>query len=58
MARPPPQLVRNPYLETAAEVRAGPLVAVCLAVGEAGVVPEELIRAMERKLGKSAPRPG
>ena len=39
-------LVRNTYLEA----EAAPLVAVCLAFGEAGKVPLDLIQEMERRL--------
>ena len=43
-------LVRNTYLEAEAAARVAPLVAVCLAFGEAGKVPLDLIQEMERRL--------
>ena len=50
VARPPPRLVQNAYLEAEAEARVAPLVEVCLAFGEAGQVPIDLIHQMERRL--------
>ena len=50
VARPPPRLVQNAYLEAEAEARVAPLVEVCLAFGQAGQVPLDLIHQMERRL--------
>mmetsp|Transcript_29395 Transcript_29395/g.93942 ORF Transcript_29395/g.93942 Transcript_29395/m.93942 type:complete len:155 (+) Transcript_29395:920-1384(+) len=50
VARPPPRLVQNRYLEAEAEARVAPLVEVCLAFGEAGEGPLGLITEMERRL--------
>ena len=46
VARPPPALVQNAYLEVAALKGAAPLLKVCLAYGQAGEVPVDLIEGM------------
>ena len=51
VARPPPELVRNAYLETAALAGAAPLLKVCLAFGETGEVPVPLIEEMAANVG-------
>mmetsp|Transcript_40814 Transcript_40814/g.87057 ORF Transcript_40814/g.87057 Transcript_40814/m.87057 type:complete len:266 (-) Transcript_40814:166-963(-) len=51
IARPPPEIVANRYLEAAAAERVAPLVSVCLEFGETGVVPDASIRDMARELG-------
>ena len=51
VARPPPELVRNPWLEAAALEGAAPLLEVCLAYGATGAVPVEAIEAIARKHG-------
>ena len=53
VARPPPELVRNDYLEAAALVGAEPLLEVCLAYGKFGEVPVGMIEATASKLGLS-----
>ena len=50
IARPPPALVRNAYLESVALERAAPLLDVCLAYGRSGEVPLEHMRAMAARL--------
>jgi uncharacterized protein len=50
VARPPTELVRNSYLEARAAEGVAPLVSICLAYGETGVVPEDQIRALAAKL--------
>uniref|UniRef100_A0A7S3AVF9 Uncharacterized protein n=1 Tax=Haptolina ericina TaxID=156174 RepID=A0A7S3AVF9_9EUKA len=47
VARPPPELVRNSYLEMVAADRVGPLVSICLAYGQTGEVPISLIQELE-----------
>jgi hypothetical protein len=51
VARPPPALVRNRYLEEAALRGAAPLLRVCLAYGETGEAPVGLIEEMAQRLG-------
>eukprot|EP00966_Prymnesium_polylepis_P125666 2905326-Prymnesium_polylepis.1 len=53
VACPPAEIVRNPYLEAEAAQRAEPLLAICLAFGELGEVPVDLIAQMARDLGLS-----
>ena len=48
VARPPSEIVRNPYLEAEAERRVAPLIAVCLAYGKTGKVPIDLITSMTK----------
>ena len=50
ISRPPAHLVRNAYLEAAAEERAAPLVEVCLEYGRTGAVPLERIRRLADEL--------
>ena len=50
IARPPPEIVRNAYLERAAEQGAEALVEVCLRFGRTGEVDEEFILELERSL--------
>ena len=50
ISRPPAHLVRNAYLEAAAEERAAPLVEVCLEYGRTGAVPLERIRLLADEL--------
>jgi hypothetical protein len=47
VARPPPALVRNTYLERVAAERVAPLVSVCLSYGRTGEVPVDEIRELE-----------
>ena len=58
VARPPPALVRNAYLEAAMRDRAGPLLAVCLAYGETGQLPMGMIQAMIERCGLAQPAAG
>ena len=51
VARPPPALVRNSYLERRALAGAEPLIAICCEYGRTGAVPVARIEAMARKLG-------
>lgn len=51
VARPPPELVRNPYLEESGLKGAEPLLRVCLAYGETGQVPIAMIESMAANLG-------
>ena len=50
-ARPPAAIVRNPYLELTAEKRVAPLVKVCLAFGESGIIPVGDIARMAADCG-------
>jgi len=50
VSRPPAALVANAYLEAQAHARAAPLVAVCLAYGATGEVPETMLIDVERRL--------
>ena len=50
VARPPPESVRNPYLERCAEGSAGVLIEVCLRFGRTGTVDEGHIRDIEMSL--------
>ena len=50
VARPPPESVRNPYLEKCAEGSAGVLIEVCLRFGRTGTVDEGHIRDIEMSL--------
>jgi uncharacterized protein len=47
VARPPPQIVRNSYLEKQAQASSKELVEVCLRYGRSGKVDEEYIRSLE-----------
>ena len=51
VARPPPALVRNAYLEEAAARGAAPLLAVVLAYGRTGEVPVAEIEAICERVG-------
>ena len=46
IARPPPSIVCNPYLEKMAEQSSSELVEVCLRFGKTGVVDEDYIRGL------------
>ena len=46
VARPPPSLVRNKYLEDVASERVAPLLYVCLTFGATGEVPEKELASM------------
>ena len=46
VARPPPNIVRNHYLETTAEESCEELIEVCLRFGRTGVVDEEYIQSL------------
>ena len=46
IARPPREIVRNPYLERMAESSAQPLVEVCLRFGRTGMVDESYIMSL------------
>jgi uncharacterized protein len=50
IARPPPEIVRNSYLEGRAEDGSKELVEVCVRFGRTGIVDEEYILALERSL--------
>ena len=50
VARPPPDIVRNSYLEEAAEESARELVHVCLRFGETGRVDTEAIEQLAATL--------
>jgi len=50
VARPPPEIVRNDYLESKAKESSKELVEVCLRFGMTGVVDEEYILALEKEL--------
>ena len=54
VARPPPSLVRNAYLEAEAAHRAAPLLRVCLHYGRTGEVAVDEIEAIMDKLGLRA----
>ena len=47
VARPPPEIVRNKYLEDMAKDSSKELVEVCLRFGETGVVDEDYILSLE-----------
>lgn len=51
IARPPPELVRNPYLETQAMAGAAPLLDILLDYGRTGEVPVAKVEAMRLRLG-------
>ena len=51
VARPPPSLVRNAYLEAEALAGAQPLLEVCLAFGRTAEVPVAMIEATAHRLG-------
>jgi len=51
IARPPPSLVRNLYLEREALAGAAPLIDILLEYGRSGVVPVDRIEAMAARLG-------
>jgi len=48
VARPPPEIVRNKYLEDMAKDSSKELVEVCLRFGETGVVDEDYILSLEK----------
>lgn len=48
VARPPPDIVRNQYLESKAMNGAGPLVEICIRFGKTGVVDEDYIQSLEK----------
>lgn len=50
VARPPPDIVRNPYLETQANHAVAPLMEVCIQYGKTGVVDEEFFKSLEQTL--------
>jgi uncharacterized protein len=50
VARPPPDIVRNQYLETKAEESCEELIEVCLRFGKTGVVDEEYIQSLVDKV--------
>ena len=50
VARPPPEIVRNSYLERMAEDGSKELVEVCVRFGRTGVVDEEYILGLEKNL--------
>lgn len=50
IARPPPEIVRNSYLEEMAEESAKELVEVCIRYGRSGVVDEDYILALQQNL--------
>lgn len=50
VAKPDYKAVCNSYLEAEMDGRAAPLVAVCLAFGRTGKVPEDLIKEMAARL--------
>jgi len=52
IARPPRDIVRNAYLEAAADAGAAPLVEVCVRYGRTGVVDEAYIAELEASLAK------
>ena len=51
IARPPPEIVRNSYLESMAEEGSKELVEVCVRFGKTGIVDEEYILELEKSLG-------
>jgi uncharacterized protein len=51
VARPPPEIVQNPFLEKQAKESAGPLLKVCLIFGRTGEVPVDFIEDMAKKHG-------
>lgn len=51
VSRPPPELVRNEYLQDEAGKRVEPLLSVLLAYGETGEVPLQAIEGIVKKLG-------
>jgi uncharacterized protein len=51
IARPPRNIVRNPYLEEMAQKSSTALVEVCLRFGQTGVVDEEYILGLMKKMG-------
>ena len=51
VARPPPELVRNSYLEAEAKNRVAPLLTICLEYGQTGKVPVSHIEALATRLG-------
>jgi hypothetical protein len=55
VARPPADLVRNPYLEAAMQERAAPLLDVCLTYGRTGEVPVHVLDALAERLGLRPP---
>ncbi|KAL7468906.1 hypothetical protein ACHAXS_009150 [Conticribra weissflogii] len=52
VARPPPEIVRNDYLESIAKESSKELVEVCLRFGRTGIVDEEYILALDKKMSK------
>jgi uncharacterized protein len=50
VARPPPEIVRNEYLEAKAEESCEELIEVCLRFGRTGVVDEEYIQSLMEKV--------
>lgn len=52
VARPPPEIVRNGYLERAAKERVKDLVVVCLTFGKTGVVDEDYILQLEKSMNE------
>mmetsp|Transcript_9052 Transcript_9052/g.16072 ORF Transcript_9052/g.16072 Transcript_9052/m.16072 type:complete len:271 (-) Transcript_9052:120-932(-) len=51
IAMPPPSIVQNRYLESAAERGAAELLEVCVRYGKTGVVDEDYIRGLEARMG-------
>lgn len=51
VARPPPEIVRNSYLEEAGRESARELVKVCLQFGKSGSVDTEAIKELAKRLG-------
>lgn len=53
VACPPPELVRNSYLENMAKESSAELVEVCIRFGKSGIVDEEYIQELARRLNVS-----